>query len=147
MMSSLLLLFAFALPAAAPAAGTSVVIWPDGVPPQGITHKEIFGNHAISISHREKDGRAELHETKADVIVIQSGEATLVFGGQVIDPKQTVANEIQGSGIKGGISKAVKTGDVIHIPVGVPHQFFLAPGKQITYLVVKVTDPQNETAK
>lgn len=147
MMSSLLLLFAFALPTAYPAAGTSVVIWPNGVPPQGLTHKEDFGNHAISISHREKDGRAELHETKADVLVIQSGEATLVYGGQVIDPKPTLPNEIQGSGIKGGITKTVKTGDVIHIPVGVPHQFLLAPGKQITYLVVKVIDPQNKTTK
>jgi len=27
---------------------------------------------------------------------------------------------------------------VIEIPAGVPHQFFIAPGTQITYLVVKV---------
>jgi hypothetical protein len=27
---------------------------------------------------------------------------------------------------------------VIEIPAGVPHQFFVAPGKQITYLVVKI---------
>jgi hypothetical protein len=27
---------------------------------------------------------------------------------------------------------------VIEIPPGVPHQFLLAPGTQITYLVVKV---------
>jgi hypothetical protein len=27
---------------------------------------------------------------------------------------------------------------VIEIPAGVPHQFFVAPGTQITYLVVKV---------
>ena len=87
---SLLLIFAFALPAAS--AGQSnnphqdVIVWPNGVPPAGITHKEDFGNHILSISHREKDGRAELHQTKADVMIVQSGEATLVYGGQVIGP-------------------------------------------------------------
>jgi hypothetical protein len=78
------------------------IVWSNGIPPAGITHKEDFGNHILSISHREKDGRAELHETKADVMIVQSGEATLVYGGQVIDPQTTAPNEIQGSGIKGG---------------------------------------------
>jgi uncharacterized RmlC-like cupin family protein len=113
------------------------IVWPNGIPPAGITHKEDFDNHILSISHREKDGRAELHETKADVMIVQSGEATLVYGGQVIDPQTTAPNEIQGSGIKGGTRIAVKAGDVIHIPTGIPHQFFLALGKQITYMLVK----------
>ena len=63
---------------------------------------------------------------------------------QVIDPQRTAPNEIQGSGIKGGTRIAVKAGDVIHIPTGIPHQFFLAPGKQITYMLVKVVDPPNQ---
>ena len=46
--------------------------------------------------------------------------------------------EIQGDSIKGGVSKKVSTGDIIHIPAGVPHQFFVDPGKQITYFVLKV---------
>jgi mannose-6-phosphate isomerase-like protein (cupin superfamily) len=75
---------------------------------------------------------------KADVIVIQTGTATLVTGGEVIDPKDTGPNEIQGAGIKGGVKREVGPGDVIEIPAGVPHQFFIAPGTQITYLVVKV---------
>lgn len=147
MLSSLIVLFAFAVPGASPAANASVVIWPGGVPPQGIAHKDDFGNHILSISHREKSGRVELHETKADVLVIQSGEATLVFGGQVVDAKLNRPHEIQGSSIRGGTTRQVKAGDVIHIPVGVPHQFLLAPGSQITYLVVKIVDPENKSAK
>jgi mannose-6-phosphate isomerase-like protein (cupin superfamily) len=61
-----------------------------------------------------------------------------VTGGEVIDPAPTGPNEIQGSGIKGGVKHEVGPGDIIEIPVGVPHQFFLAPGTQITYLIVKV---------
>jgi mannose-6-phosphate isomerase-like protein (cupin superfamily) len=71
-------------------------------------------------------------------MIVQSGEATLVYGGQVIDPQPSAPNEIQGSGIKGGTRITVKAGDVIHIPTGIPHQFFFAPGKQITYMLVKV---------
>jgi uncharacterized RmlC-like cupin family protein len=148
MTSSLLLFFALALPAASADQSNNphqdVIVWPYGMPPAGIAHKEDFGNHILSISHREKDGRAELHQTKVDVMIVQSGEATLVYGGQVIDPQPTAPNEIQGSGIKGGTRIEVKAGDVIHIPTGIPHQFFLAPGKQITYMLVKVVDPPNQ---
>ena len=115
-----------------------ITVWPKGVPPGGIKERADFGDHLLEISHRESDGRVELHKVKADVMVIQTGTATLVTGGEVIDPVTTGPNEIQGSGIKGGVKHAVGPGDVIEIPAGVPHQFLLAPGTQITYLVVKV---------
>lgn len=123
---------------AAMAQDGGITVWPKGVPPGGIAVKADFGDHLLEISHREVDGKCELHKVKADVIVIQTGTATLVTGGEVIDPKDTGPNEIQGSGIKGGVKHEVGPGDVIEIPAGVPHQFFLAPGTQITYLVVKV---------
>jgi len=44
--------------------------------------------------HREVNGRVEVHQNKADVIVVQSGTATLQTGGEVIDPV-TTADEIQ----------------------------------------------------
>jgi mannose-6-phosphate isomerase-like protein (cupin superfamily) len=115
-----------------------ITVWKKGMPPGGITEKKDFGDHLLEISHREVDGKCELHKVKADVIVIQTGTATLVTGGEVIDPKDTGLNEIQGSGIKGGVKREIGPGDVIEIPAGVPHQFLLAPGTQITYLVVKV---------
>ncbi|MGD0871719.1 MAG: hypothetical protein ABSB88_19370 [Bryobacteraceae bacterium] len=114
------------------------VIWSRGVPPADLKGKLDFGNHALSISHRDKNGVVEVHEKLVDVLVVQSGEATLVVGGEVIGSRTTGPGEIQGDSIKGGVSKKVSTGDVIHIPAGVPHQFFLDPGKQITYFVVKV---------
>jgi mannose-6-phosphate isomerase-like protein (cupin superfamily) len=115
-----------------------ITVWPKGMPPGGIKQRADFGDHLLEISHREVNGRVEVHQTKADVIVIQTGTATLVTGGEVIDPAPTGPNEIQGSGIKGGVKHEVGPGDVIEIPAGVPHQFFVAPGSQITYLVVKV---------
>ena len=117
------------------------VIWPKGVPPADLKGKLDFGNHALSISHREKNGFVEVHEKLVDVLVVQSGEATLVVGGEVVGSRTTGAGEIQGDSIKDGVSKKVAAGDVIHIPAGVPHQFFVAAGKQITYFVVKVAAP------
>lgn len=138
-MKSLFLLLMLAVSCAAAICQTpSITVWSKGVPSEGITYKADFGDHILSISHREHSGRVEIHQTKADVIVIQSGTATLVSGGVPVDPVRTAPNELQGSSIKGGISRTVGPGDVIEIPIGVPHQFLLAPGTQITYLVVKV---------
>lgn len=115
-----------------------ITVWPKGVPPGGITQKADFGDHLLEISHRVVSGKVEVHQVKADVIVIQTGTATLVTGGDVLDPTPTGPNELQGSSIKGGVSREIGPGDVIEIPAGVPHQFLLAPGTEITYLVVKV---------
>lgn len=114
------------------------VIWPKGVPPQEQKGKLDFGNHALSVAHRDKNGVVEVHEKQVDVLVVQSGEATLVVGGEVVGSRLTGPGEIQGDSIQGGVFNKVSTGDVIHIPAGVPHQFLVDPGKQITYFVVKV---------
>src|ERR1039458_8220421 len=65
------------------------VIWPKGVPPADLKGKLDFGNHALSISHRDKNGMVEAHEKLVDVLVVQSGEATLMVGGEVVGPKST----------------------------------------------------------
>ena len=114
-----------------------ITVWPKGVPPAGTTHVD-FGDHNMAIAHREVNGRVEVHQNKADVIVVQTGSATLVTGGEVVDPVTTGPNEIQGSSIKGGAKRVLAVGDVLEIPAGVPHQFFIEPGGQITYLIVKV---------
>jgi mannose-6-phosphate isomerase-like protein (cupin superfamily) len=124
--------------AMAQAPDGGITIWPKGLPPGGIAVKADFGDHLLEISHREVSGKAELHQAKADVMVIQSGTATLVTGGEVLNPAPTGPNEIQGTSIRGGVKQDIGPGDVIEIPAGVPHQFILAPGTQITYLVVKI---------
>lgn len=114
------------------------LLWPGGVPPGGLSEKDSFNNHTISISHREKDGRAEVHDKKVDVMIIQSGEATLVVGGKSVDPVATGPGETQGKSIEGGITRKVHPGDVIRIPAKTPHQFFIPQGGQITYVLVKI---------
>lgn len=97
-----------------------------------------YGNHSALIAHREGDGEAELHQTQHDVMVIESGEAILVVGGTVVDPRTTAPHEIRGPSIQGGERKALAAGDIAHIPVNTPHQMLVASGQQITYFVVKI---------
>jgi mannose-6-phosphate isomerase-like protein (cupin superfamily) len=97
-----------------------------------------FGNHNFAMAHREGSGEAELHETQNDVLVVESGEATLVGGGTVVDAKTTGPNEVRGPSIRGGDKVALAAGDVVHIPVKVAHQMLVDSGKQITYFVVKI---------
>src|SRR5690349_17210563 len=61
-----------------------------------------FGNHSFMLAHREGNGQAELHQTQNDVFLVQSGQATLVVGGTVVEPKTVAPHEIRGSSISGG---------------------------------------------
>lgn len=115
-----------------------LTVWSKGVPPAGAARMS-FENAAMMISHRTATGRVEVHQVVADFVVVQSGTATLVTGGEVAEPVTTGPNEIGGSSIKGGVSRTVTAGDVYVIPPGVPHWYVLEPGGQITCLLIKVT--------
>ena len=97
-----------------------------------------FGNHTFQIAHREGSGEAELHETQADLFIVQSGEATLVVGGTIPGSRASAPNEVRGPSIEGGEKKKLGPGDVVHIPPKVPHQLLLDSGKQFTYAIMKV---------
>jgi hypothetical protein len=95
-----------------------------------------WGNHGLLLVRREGDGAAETHVNQVDVITVLSGEGTLVVGGTMVDGKTTAANEVRGKSINGGVRKPMATGDVFHIPAGMPHQM-LVP-KSLVIQVVKV---------
>ena len=105
-----------------------------------------FGNHWMEIAHRQGDGEAELHEAQADVFVVQSGEATLVVGGEMVAARTTAAGQLRGPGIKGGVRKRLAQGDVVHIPPRTPHQLLVENGKQFNYFVVKIDSPSPAAA-
>ncbi len=97
------------------------------------------GNYSFMVAHREGPGEAEYHETQADIFFVQSGEATLVYGGSLVDGKTTAPNEMRAPSIKGGLEKKLAAGDVVTVPAKTPHQVSLAPGAKFDYFVVKVT--------
>ncbi|MBV8896177.1 MAG: hypothetical protein JO051_06685 [Acidobacteriaceae bacterium] len=97
-----------------------------------------YGNHYTLFAMRESTGSSELHEHEADVFVVESGKATIVTGGKMVSPHTQKAGEIRGSSIEGGERHVLQTGDIIHIPAGVPHQL-LVEKAPFEYFVIKVT--------
>ena len=100
-----------------------------------------YGSSNVALSHREADGIPEVHAHMDDYFVVQSGAATLVIGGSVVNPKQTDPGETRGETINGGERRALTTGDIVHIPANLPHQLLVAKGQAFTYFVVKVKVP------
>ena len=97
-----------------------------------------YPNHYFGVSHREGNGGAELHQTQVDIWIVEDGEATLVLGGTIVDPKTVKPNEIRGKSVAGGETYQLSKGDVVHIPPNVPHELRIPSGKTFTYLVIKV---------
>jgi mannose-6-phosphate isomerase-like protein (cupin superfamily) len=141
MLSKIVLFLSLAAVPAMAASPTDFVIWPKGVAPAGSPQKIQFGNHGWALAHREKSGVVENHLTRAIVMVVQSGEATLVVGTDVVDATNSSPTEIRGTSIRNGTISKVSAGDIINMPAGLPHQFILEPGQQITYIDVVITTP------
>jgi mannose-6-phosphate isomerase-like protein (cupin superfamily) len=97
-----------------------------------------WGNHSMSLVHREGSGEAELHETQSDILFIRSGDAAIVVGGTIRNGRTTTAHEIRGPGIEGGEKQPLHPGDVLHIAPKTPHQMILEPGQKLDYYAVKV---------
>jgi hypothetical protein len=139
--AELIMFFTMLVPSSVAADSPGFVLWPKGVPPGGLNSKTQFANHTLSVSHRDKDGLVESHQKFDDVIVVQTGMAVLIVGGEVIEPASPEPGEIRGRSIRGGTKRRVTSGDVIHIAAGTPHQFLIASGDQITYILVKIAVP------
>jgi mannose-6-phosphate isomerase-like protein (cupin superfamily) len=101
-----------------------------------------YPNHFTMIALRKKNGVAEIHQQYADIFFVLRGQATLVSGGAVVDPKTIRPGEIQGTSVKDGSNIALHEGDIVHIPSGLPHQLLL-PGNNsadFVYFVIKVRE-------
>jgi mannose-6-phosphate isomerase-like protein (cupin superfamily) len=78
---------------------------------------------AYSLNARYQFGAEapRIHKSIIEFYVVQGGAATLVTGGSIVD-----------NAIRGGVERAVKAGDVIFIPPGVPHGF--SDAQALSYL-------------
>jgi mannose-6-phosphate isomerase-like protein (cupin superfamily) len=99
-----------------------------------------WGADRALVVHRTGTGSAELHAHDSDLIIVISGTATLVVGGEMKGGKNTAPGEIRGASIEGGEKHPLAAGDILHIPPQMPHQFVLAPGTKITYYTLKVKE-------
>jgi mannose-6-phosphate isomerase-like protein (cupin superfamily) len=101
-----------------------------------------YGDHRFRMLYRDADGLPEQHDNMVDVVIVESGEGTLVLGGKMINLKAGPGpGEYVGTGIEGGERHALAPGDLVHIPAKTPHNFLVAKGKHITYVLVKFPAP------
>jgi len=94
------------------------------------------------VAFRNGSGEAELHEKLADLILVRSGQGAVLIGGKMIDGKSSGPDEVRGKSIEGGTRYPIAAGDVLYIPAGAVHQFWMEPGQSFTAMVVKVTPKQ-----
>jgi ribosomal protein L16 Arg81 hydroxylase len=97
-----------------------------------------YGNDSFLLVHRAGDGQVEWHETQADVFLVQSGTATLLMGGQMVNAETVGPHEKRNGTIEGGIRRSLAAGDIVRIPPRIPHQILLNGAAEFNYFVVKV---------
>lgn len=101
--------------------------------------------HVYFVEHRAagQTSPAEAHEGASDIYVIMGGGGTMITGGEIVNQKTYVGpdgpipGEYRGTSIRGGTSYAVKEGDLVSIPPGVPVQA-VAGASGLTYLVLRI---------
>jgi mannose-6-phosphate isomerase-like protein (cupin superfamily) len=97
-----------------------------------------YPNDLFLLAHREADGQVELHETQADLFVVQSGSATLIVGGTLLDGETVAPHEKRNGTIQGATRHKLSAGDIVRIPANVPHQLLLDSGREFNYFVAKI---------
>jgi uncharacterized protein GlcG (DUF336 family)/mannose-6-phosphate isomerase-like protein (cupin superfamily) len=93
--------------------------------------------YKLDAGRRTGPGEVEYHEGVVDVMHVVRGRATVVTGGEMVEPRQVAPGELRAGSVEGGTSHELSEGDVLAIPNGVPHQFTEA-SDPFLYLVVKL---------
>jgi mannose-6-phosphate isomerase-like protein (cupin superfamily) len=91
-----------------------------------VINKRVLDGGAYSINIRiVKESDAPLvHASSVDIWVTMEGSATAITGGELVDGKKRPnVDDEAGSAIRGGVEQALKPGDVLFVPAGVPHGF------------------------
>jgi len=103
------------------------------------THR-FFGEKGYNMEVRRLVGPQPIlrHATKSDFMVIQDGEGIFISGGELVDGKAQGADQgdMRGVSIRGGVSRVLKTGDVMFVPAGVPHGF-VETKDHVTFVMVR----------
>jgi mannose-6-phosphate isomerase-like protein (cupin superfamily) len=81
------------------------------------------GTYSLNARYLDGAEAPRAHKSIIEFYFIQDGTGILVTGGSIVDKV-----------IQGGVTRAVKAGDVIFIPPGVPHSF--SDAKALSYLNV-----------
>jgi mannose-6-phosphate isomerase-like protein (cupin superfamily) len=105
---------------------------------KGLITQRVLEGGTFSVNVRRIAGAetALQHGKIAEVWVVREGTGIVATGGTLVDAKPgATAGEFSGSGIKGGVEREIKAGDLVFIPPGVPHG--IKQSTAITYLNIR----------
>jgi mannose-6-phosphate isomerase-like protein (cupin superfamily) len=79
--------------------------------------------YSANLEYRGAVGPAAVHEKEAELFYVIDGSGTLVTGGKLAGETRTNAENLSGTAIDGGDSRAVAKGDFFIVPENTPHWF------------------------
>jgi len=92
----------------------------------------------VVLAQRREAGPAEYHDRTNHVFIMVEGEATMVVGGTMVEPKRTAPSQMRAPSIEGGATYHLSKGDVITIPAKTPHWFKEISTKTVAYYAVNI---------
>ncbi len=92
----------------------------------------------VVLAQRREAGQAEFHDRTNHVFIVVEGQATLVVGGTMVDPKRTATDQMRAPSVEGGTTYHLTKGDVITIPAKTPHWFKEVSTKTVAYYAVNI---------
>ena len=118
-------------------ARTAPVGTPDAVE-RKVSQRISYGHEGFKV-RRGANGPAETHADHSHSLVVQSGRGTVVLGGRVVDRDGRAASpNAAGTSLRDGTEYALSTGAVMFIPANTNHQWLVADGDELTYVVVNL---------
>jgi mannose-6-phosphate isomerase-like protein (cupin superfamily) len=92
----------------------------------------------VVLAQRREAGPAEYHDRTNHVFIMVEGEATMVVGGTMVEPKRTAPSQMRAPSIEGGTTYHLSKVDVITIPAKTPHWFKEISTKTVAYYAVNI---------
>ncbi len=77
----------------------------------------------VNLEYRTAVGPAAVHEHEAEIFYVIDGAATMITGGKLVNEKRANAENLNGTGVEGGMSRSIAKGDFIVVPENTPHWF------------------------
>jgi mannose-6-phosphate isomerase-like protein (cupin superfamily) len=78
--------------------------------------------YRVNVEHRIAGTTPpSIHEKNAEMFFVVDGDGVVNTGGKLVDPVRR-GNNIVGTSIVDGQSRAIHKGDVVFVPAGTPHQ-------------------------
>jgi len=98
--------------------------------------------HHAAVEYRRSSTPPMVHTRMAEFFYVLDGEADLILGGTLTNPRCRNSSNLEGDGVEGGVTHHVKKGTYILVPENTVHYFTNIDKKQgMTVLDLHVPTP------